>query len=175
MPVAVAARIWTQRRQNLLILAFLRRRSIYKPTSTIPSMIIAAPFDSLVQRTPIARLSYVSRRLCRSLLAQRNLQGELEHCRPKGWHSCTDRRNFVKQMTQIEWRQARIRCLKHRLISRRTQAENEATAPDVHFHIGSSQNRHKHIPSFLHAHEGDPAIQVGALFTCAKSSQLTLA
>jgi hypothetical protein len=46
-------------------------------------------------------------------------QGELEHRRPKAWHLRTDRKAFVKQMTQIERRQARIRRIKHKLSSTR--------------------------------------------------------
>jgi hypothetical protein len=91
--------------------------------------------------------------------ADRNLQGELEHCRPKGWHLHTDRRNFVKQMTQIERCQAHIRHLKHKLL-KRPEPEDVATAHDAHHHIGSSQNHPEHIPTFLRNHGGDPAIQV---------------
>jgi hypothetical protein len=102
--------------------------------------------------------------------AHRDLQGELEHRRPKGWHVRTDRRDFVKQMTRIERRQARIRRIKHKLTAKMAQVENVASAPEAHHHIGSSQNRYEHIPSFLHAHEGDPAILVCAVFTDLKCS-----
>jgi hypothetical protein len=68
-------------------------------------------------------------------------------------------------MTQIERRQARIRRLKHKLGSAGVQAEDIATSPDAHYHIGSSQKHSQHIPGFLHAHKGDPAIQVCALNT----------
>jgi hypothetical protein len=73
-------------------------------------------------------------------------------------------------MTQIERRQARIRRIKHRFTSHRADVEHVGMAPDAHFHIGSSQNRSEHIPSFLHAHERDPAIQVSAFFVRLKSS-----
>jgi len=89
------------------------------------------------------------------------LQGELEHRRPKGWFHRTDRKSFVKQMTQIERRQARIRRMKHKLSSTSTRAEDVATHPDVHYHIGSSQNRYEHIGTFLRQTEGDPATKVG--------------
>jgi hypothetical protein len=92
-------------------------------------------------------------------------QGELEHRRPKGWLHRTDRKSFVKQMTQIERRQARIRRIKHRLSSTRAQAEDVATDPDVRYHIGSSQNMHQHIGTFLRETEGDPATKVG-IFSC---------
>jgi hypothetical protein len=68
-------------------------------------------------------------------------------------------------MTQIERRQARIRRIKHKLTQKRAQAEDVATTPDAHHHIGSSQKRHEHIPTFLRAHEEDPAILVSVVFT----------
>jgi biotin synthase-related radical SAM superfamily protein len=73
-------------------------------------------------------------------------------------------------MTRIERRQARIRRIKHKLTKKRAQAEDVATAPDAHHHIGSSQNRYEHIPSFLRAREGDPAIQVCVVITDLKFS-----
>lgn len=36
-------------------------------------------------------------------------QGELEHRSPKSRYTCTDRKGFIKQLTVIERRQARIR------------------------------------------------------------------
>jgi hypothetical protein len=93
------------------------------------------------------------------------LQGELEHRRPKGWHQRTDRKGFVKQMTQIERRQARIRRIKYKLSSTRAPAEDVATDPDVHYHIGSSQSRYEHIGTFLRRTEGDPATKV-CIFSC---------
>ena len=93
------------------------------------------------------------------------LQGELEHRRPKGWHHRTDRKDFVKQITQIERRQARIRRIKHKLASTRAQAEDVATDPNVRYHIGSSQSRHEHVGTFLRQTEGDPATNVG-IFLC---------
>jgi hypothetical protein len=72
-------------------------------------------------------------------------------------------------MTQIERRQTRIRRLKHK-ISDRPEPEDVATTPAAHHHIGSSQNRPEHIPTFLRANEGDPAIQVCITFICSKLS-----
>jgi hypothetical protein len=63
-------------------------------------------------------------------------------------------------MTRIERRQARIRRLKHKLLSKRVPLEHVAIVPDAHHHIGSSEKCPEHIPSFLRAHEGDPAIKV---------------
>ena len=155
----------SQRRQNLLTTNLLKRCSTFKYTSIIHLMIIPGPFDSLVPRTLIARLLYVLLIRCMILIADRISQGKLEHCRPKGWHSQTDRKNFVKQMTQIERRQTRICRIKHKLMSTRAPVEVVATAPEAHHHIGTSQKRHEHIPSFVCDHEGDPAVQVMVLFT----------
>ena len=66
-------------------------------------------------------------------------------------------------MTQIERRQARIRRIKHKTTLKMARDEDVATTPDVHYQIGKSENRHEHIPSFLQAHEGDPAIQVSSI------------
>jgi hypothetical protein len=96
------------------------------------------------------------------------MQSELEHRRPKAWHLRTDRKGFVKQMTQMERRQARIRRIKHSLSSTRAQAEPVAAEPEARYHIGVSQNRPEHIGTFLRSHEGDPAIKVGILFTLSE-------
>jgi hypothetical protein len=63
-------------------------------------------------------------------------------------------------MTQIERRQACIRRIKHKTA---LKAARDEDTPDIHYQIGKSENRHEHIPSFLQAHEGDPAIQVGSI------------
>jgi len=73
-------------------------------------------------------------------------------------------------MTQIERRQTRIRRIKHRLTGKREQVEEVATSPDVHYHIGASQSRHEHIPTFVHEHAEDPAIRVGAFSVCLNTS-----
>jgi hypothetical protein len=65
-------------------------------------------------------------------------------------------------MTQIERRQTRIRRIKRKLMSTGAQVEVVATNAEVHHHIGASQNHHEHIPSFVHGHEGDPAVQVSS-------------
>jgi hypothetical protein len=98
------------------------------------------------------------------------MQGELEHRRPKAWHSRTDRKNFVKQMTQIERRQTRIRRIKHKFMAKRAPLEEVAMTADAHYHVGASQSRHEHIPSFVREHEGDPAVKVGIFSTCSKST-----
>jgi hypothetical protein len=73
-------------------------------------------------------------------------------------------------MTQIERRQARIRRIQHKMTSKTPRDKSIALTPDAHYQIGLSENCHEHIPSFLQAHKGDPAIQVRCIFfTCSKS------
>lgn len=72
-------------------------------------------------------------------------------------------------MTQIERRQARIRRIYERLgESRETRDEENACTPDVHHHIGKSQNYPEHIGLFLQQHAGDPAVKVKSyLMSCS--------
>jgi len=63
-------------------------------------------------------------------------------------------------MTQIERRQACIRRIKHKTA---LKAARDEDTPDIHYQIGKSKNCHEHIPSFLQAHKGDPAIQVSSI------------
>ena len=49
------------------------------------------------------------------------------------------------------------------MTSKTARDEDVATTPDVHYQIGLSENRHEHIPSFLQAHEGDPAVKAGSI------------
>jgi hypothetical protein len=89
------------------------------------------------------------------------LQGELEHRTAKARYKRTDRKLFVKQLAQIERRQARLRRIKAKL-SPEAQARREAISkePQQHHHIGRSQNQYEHIGTFLRRHAGDPAVMV---------------
>ena len=42
--------------------------------------------------------------------------------------------------------------------------EKVSKSPEVHHHIGMSQDHHSHIGTFLQAHVEDPAIKVVDLF-----------
>jgi hypothetical protein len=88
-------------------------------------------------------------------------QGELEHRAPKARYKRTDRhpKRFIKQLAQIERRQARIRRIRARTASHRPR-EHVASTPHEHHHISVSQNDHEHIGTFLRDNTGDPAIQV---------------
>jgi hypothetical protein len=89
-------------------------------------------------------------------------QGELQHRTSKARYARTSRKNFIKQMTNIERRQTRIRRLKERLAKSDAAPDFDiAHTPDMHHHIGKSQNDPEHIGLFVHRHAGDPAVKVG--------------
>jgi hypothetical protein len=90
-----------------------------------------------------------------------SLQGELEHRSLKARFKRTDKKQFVKQVAQIERRQARLRRIQSRLpVHVLNRRERVVGSPSAHHHIGCSQNNYEHIGTFLHKHAGDPAIQV---------------
>jgi hypothetical protein len=85
----------------------------------------------------------------------------LEHRSPKARYTRTSRKNFVKQLTQIERRQARLRRIRARhQMTASAGSEEVATTPEAHHVIGKSQNNLVNIPLFLQEHAGDPAIKV---------------
>jgi len=91
------------------------------------------------------------------------LQGELEHRTSKARYHRTDRKEFVKQITSIERREARIHRIRDKQSPHGAVIEEEvATSPEAHFHVGKSQNHPEHIPLFLQRHLGDPAVRVRA-------------
>jgi hypothetical protein len=89
------------------------------------------------------------------------IQGELEHRNSKARYRRTDRKAVVKQLTQIERRQARIRRIrqKHQATTKITR-ENVANTPDEHHHIGKSEKCFEQVGDFLQSHTGDPAVKV---------------
>lgn len=97
-------------------------------------------------------------------LTDRPLQGELEHRSPKARYLRTDRKTFVKQLTRIERRQARIRRIGDRTVHRpHIEISELATRPEAHHHIGLTQKYHLHIGSYLRSYKGDPAIIVSTM------------
>lgn len=88
-------------------------------------------------------------------------QGELEHRNSKARYRRTDRKTVVKQLTQIERRQARIRRIrqKHQAATKITN-ENVANTPEEHHHIGKSEKCFEEVGDFLRLHSGDPAVKV---------------
>jgi hypothetical protein len=92
-------------------------------------------------------------------------QDELEHRTSKARYSRTNRRNFIKQLTQIERRETRIRRIRDQLKgTEKLMDEEVASSPDAHYHIGKTQNYPEHIPLFLQKNAEDPAVQVTNIF-----------
>ena len=90
-------------------------------------------------------------------------QGELAHRNPKSAYLRTSRKFYVKQITQIERRQARLHRLRAKLDPLEAdEYENpgEAKSPVAHHFIGASQNIYDHIGTFLRANADDPAVKV---------------
>lgn len=89
----------------------------------------------------------------------------MEHRTPKSIYSRTSRKGFLKQMTRIERRQARIRRIRERLnTNRNASAETVmgtlSSSPDARYHIGKTQNQPEHIIAFVQRHTEDPAVKV---------------
>ena len=88
------------------------------------------------------------------------IQGELEHRTSKARYRRTDRKKFVRALTQIERREARLRRIRARHPRDDEEAERAPNTLHQHHHVGNSQNKHEHIGTFLRRHFGDPAIKV---------------
>jgi hypothetical protein len=88
-------------------------------------------------------------------------QAELEHRNPKSRYTRTSRKGFLKQLTQIERRQARIRRIREELVkANKLPQETLASDPEVPYNIGKSQNLPVDLTPFLQAHADDPATKV---------------
>ena len=89
------------------------------------------------------------------------IQGELEHRAPKASFVRTNRKEFVKQVTRIERRQARLRRIKAKHIENK-EVDNEkvAPSPDSHYVVGKSQARPLDLILFVQRYSGDPALKV---------------
>lgn len=83
----------------------------------------------------------------------------------------TSRKAFLRQMTQIERRQARIRRIRNYLSHNQTDEESAARNlsefadvpildTSARYQIGKTQNNPEHILSFIQKNERDPAIKV---------------
>ncbi len=73
----------------------------------------------------------------------RHLQTELEHRSPKSRYLRTSRKNFEKQLGDIERRQARIRRIRQRLNAKESICEVQEKRPESSassYHIGKTQN-----------------------------------
>lgn len=90
----------------------------------------------------------------------------MEHRTAKGRYRRTDRNTFVRQLTQIERREARLRRIKqrHQAGVPRTDAHEIANDPKLHHHIGQSEKIYDEFGQYLRNHTGDPAMKVSNLF-----------
>ena len=89
-------------------------------------------------------------------------KGELEHKTPKKRFPRANGKEYVKQMTGLERREARIRRIREKLWPKGVKPADEPSsqASDAHHHIGTSQSNPVHIGKFLQDNAGDPAIKV---------------
>ena len=87
---------------------------------------------------------------------------ELEHQTPKSRYKRTDKKKpFIKQLAQIERREARLRRIRARLSKGSDNAgEAVGNTPHEHHHIRVSQKQSEHLGTFLRDHSEDPAIKV---------------
>lgn len=73
----------------------------------------------------------------------------------------------MEQIARIERRQQRLRRLRTRFQTAlnvpHSSTMDSEPAPDIHHHIGKSQNEYESIGEFLSQNAGDPAIQVPSL------------
>lgn len=89
----------------------------------------------------------------------------MEHRSPKARYRRTDRKNFVKQLTQIERRQARIRRIKqrntmHKAPTKPLWPQETAISPEQHHFIGQNENTYEEFGAFIRKHRDDPAVIV---------------
>lgn len=94
------------------------------------------------------------------------VQSELEHRNPKSRYKRTSRKKFIKQLTEIERRQARLRRIRQKLNAREVSgprsdaADNRPGSSSCRYHIGRTQNNPVNIGLFLSENRFDPAVQV---------------
>ncbi len=93
---------------------------------------------------------------------------ELEHRSPKSRYRRTSRKDFVKQLSHIERRQARIRRIRQKL-NERIRAEESFVRekrpeimPDTTYHIGKTQNYPLDLRVFARENCQDPAAKVSS-------------
>ncbi|RDB21901.1 hypothetical protein Hypma_011139 [Hypsizygus marmoreus] len=87
---------------------------------------------------------------------------ELEHRTPKTRYTRTSKKDYVKQLTRIERRQAWISRIREHLtpaVGREPQFPDKAMSPELKYHIGKTQNQPEHILQFLQRNAGDPALR----------------
>lgn len=83
----------------------------------------------------------------------------MEHKTPKARYKRTSRKQFLKQITGIERREARLRSLRGQHFPR---DEDTVHTQDFesHYNMGKSQKEYYHIGAFLANNSADPAVKV---------------
>jgi hypothetical protein len=95
-------------------------------------------------------------------------QGELEHRTSKARYGRTSRKDYIRKMARLERRQSRLHHIREKLGTQKTMMDNEAAStatPDLHHHIGKSQNSPLHIGTYVQRYANDLAIKVSCLLS----------
>ena len=74
----------------------------------------------------------------------------------------TSKKDFKKQLAQIKKRQARICCIRQKILDQPTKATAKCITPfiDEPYEVGETKNHPENIFQFLQKNVDDPAIQV---------------
>ncbi|KAF7974005.1 hypothetical protein HWV62_13627 [Athelia sp. TMB] len=89
-------------------------------------------------------------------------KGELEHRTSKARYLRTSRKGYLRQLAQIERRQARIRAIRAAIDEERAKLllqEPVPKDPQKHHSIGNSENVYEDIGKLLSTGSGDPALK----------------
>lgn len=86
----------------------------------------------------------------------------MEHRTPKSRYLRTSRKGFLKQLTQIERRQARIRRIRKNLgkDEEARTSQDVAISLEARYQIGKTQNQPVDLMSFIYKNAADPAVKV---------------
>ena len=100
---------------------------------------------------------------------------ELEHRSPKSRYQRTSRKDFERQLSRIERRQARIRRIRQRLdeINKNRQVIGHEEGPEnstSSYHIGKTQNYPLDLGDLARKNLQDPAAKVTWSITVTSSS-----
>src|ERR1700683_2723637 len=89
-----------------------QRHLIWAPTKGILMATMSSQYDSMGQWTLTRQSRFVTPNIIYFSSCLTTFQGELEHRLPKSRYTRTNRKCFMKQLTRIERRQARIRTIR---------------------------------------------------------------
>ena len=89
------------------------------------------------------------------------MQGELLHHIPKASYVRMNKKEYKKQLAQIERRHVRI-CHIRQKFPGRPMTNEDMTSVDSRYEIGSTKKFPEYIHQFLNKNAGDPAIKARA-------------